>query len=72
LPQSVGAGEVGFDGGFEFLDNGQAALDFSDDAVLFHERRKRNWQPLYITYTEMFYATANRYTVDQRLHNRRH
>ena len=34
LPQAVGAGEVGFDGGFEFVDDGQAALDFVDNAVL--------------------------------------
>ena len=31
----VGAGEVGFDDGFEFLDDGLAALDFGDDLVLF-------------------------------------
>ncbi len=27
LPQAVGAGEVGFDGGFKFLNDGQAAID---------------------------------------------
>jgi hypothetical protein len=39
LPQAVGAGEVGFDGGFEFFDDGQAVLDFGHDRFLFGERR---------------------------------
>ena len=35
LAQSVGANEVGFDGTFEFLNDGQAALDFGNDRALF-------------------------------------
>ena len=35
LPQAFGANEVGLDGGFEFLDGGQAALDFGNDRALF-------------------------------------
>lgn len=42
LPQTVGAGEVGLDGGFEFLDDGQAALDFGHDLSLFDERWERD------------------------------
>ena len=40
LAQTVGAGEVGFDGCFEFFDDGQAALDFGDDLFLFVMGRK--------------------------------
>ena len=41
LPQAVGAGEVGLDSGFEFLDDRQAALDFGDNLLLFNERRQK-------------------------------
>ena len=37
MPQPLGAGEVGLDGGFGLLYGGQAALDFGDDAVLLGE-----------------------------------
>ena len=37
----VGAGEVGFDGGFEFVDDRQAALDFRHNAALFREGREK-------------------------------
>lgn len=40
LPQPPGAFEVGLDGGFQFLDDGQAAFDFGDDALLFGEGRE--------------------------------
>ena len=33
---------VGGDGRFQFLDDGQAAFDFGDDALLFGSRRERN------------------------------
>jgi hypothetical protein len=34
LSHPFGAGEVGFDGGFEFLDDGKAALNFGYDALV--------------------------------------
>lgn len=43
LAQASGALEVGDDGGFQFLDHAQAALDLGDDASLFGKRGKRNW-----------------------------
>ncbi|MDQ3563992.1 MAG: hypothetical protein M3436_07570 [Pseudomonadota bacterium] len=46
LSQPLGAIEVGRDGGFEFFDHGEAALDFGDDAVALGQRRKRDDQRL--------------------------
>ena len=42
LPQTVGGGEVGFNGGVESLDDGQAALDSVDDGLLLDGRWNRN------------------------------
>jgi len=42
LAEALGAFEVGVDGGFELADDGEAAVDFGDDAVLFGERWDRN------------------------------
>ena len=41
LSQAFGAFEVGFDGGFEFFGDGEAAVDFSNDSILFGYRWKR-------------------------------
>ena len=35
LPQLAAAGEAGSDGGFDLIEDGEAALDFGDDSVLF-------------------------------------
>lgn len=35
LPQALGAFEAGFDGGFEFFGDGEAAVDFIKDCTLF-------------------------------------
>ena len=37
MPEAVGAGKVGLDDSFEFLDDGEAAFHFSDDLLLLDE-----------------------------------
>ncbi len=42
LAQRLGALEVGVHLGLDLADDGQAAIDFGDDAVLFGEGRERD------------------------------
>ncbi len=42
LAQALGALEIGLHLGLGFAQDGEAAVDFGDDAVLFGERRNRN------------------------------
>jgi hypothetical protein len=41
LPHTFSAGEVGFDGGFEFVDDGQAVIDSRYDTFL----SVQGWKP---------------------------
>ena len=45
LPQAVGAGEVGLDGCFEFVDDGQAALDFGHDLLVARREAEEETAP---------------------------
>jgi hypothetical protein len=44
LPQRLGALEIGLDRGLGFAGDGQQAVDFGDDAVLFGEGRQWHWK----------------------------
>lgn len=44
LPQGLRTFQVGIDLGFEFADDGEAAVDFGDDALLLLEWRQWNWK----------------------------
>jgi hypothetical protein len=55
LSQAVGAGEVGLDGSFKFLDDGEAALGFGDNIFLFFK-----WQAFAIPTPAAFPSTYNK------------
>lgn len=52
MPHALGALEVGFHLGLGFADDGEAAVDFGDDAALFINRRQRNRQIRYLADAE--------------------
>lgn len=52
LPQPLSAGEVGVDLGFEFFDNGEAAVDFCSDPILLDVIDKRDSRSQYVIKTK--------------------
>ncbi len=71
MPQRLSALEIDINLGFDFADDGQAAVDFGDDPVLLDDWRKRHGQSLDIAHTQMLNAAAHCDTINQVFDNRR-